>query len=318
MPAFSIVTAIRDGLDYFKETAPTLLSQTEKDWEWIIVDDCSAEPVQSYVKGLNDPRIRLLSHDQPKGQTPGLNWGIREAKSQWIVRMDGDDLAAPNRLERLREEIRDHSRLLFSDYKVIDQSGQEIETIQYQSPPGAAFYEYFEKRNNPICHPTVAFYKFRPNGDVYQYDEKLRNAQDYGLWKAIYADQPHQPFTHVKDALIDYRVVSSSLSGERAREQKAELQAIRNSGEGAEISKVQYGKKLTLNDREKIGMNAYRTLYYRLIGSGPRGGKLTMSDLDLLVKTMGYPSILPKSVFYLAGRLFRKRVKESLFKGIYQ
>ena len=99
---FSVVTALRDGFSEFRETFHTILGQTWREFEWILVDDGSRVPLaQAFPELASDPRVRILREDTSRGQTAGLNRAIREAKGDWIVRMDGDDLCLPDRLERI-------------------------------------------------------------------------------------------------------------------------------------------------------------------------------------------------------------------------
>jgi glycosyltransferase involved in cell wall biosynthesis len=320
-PSFTIVTAIKNGLELFKQTAPTILAQTERNWEWLIVDDGSTEPVAAYVWGLGDERVRCLRNETSQGQTPSLNRAIREARANWIVRMDGDDLAAPNRLAAIRARLGDalspegsgFSPLVFSDYNVIHEEGALVATVRYDPtvPPG--FYNYMRERNNPLCHPTVAFIRDTPAGEPYAYDERLKNAQDYELWKRIHADYG-RPFLHVPEPLVSYRLVRQSLSGARIREQRNDLDAIRRHDASTRQAR---GDNASLGENAREGMYAFRVLYYRCVGEAPRDQASPFIDAHWLAVAARYPRIFPKAAAYAAAARLRGPLRRALTHGLY-
>lgn len=315
-PFFSIVTACKDQLEYLKETVQSLLSQTFENWEWIVFDDASAEDVSGYLKSLNDPRIKVFRNQTCLKQTRSLNLAIQKSSADWIVRIDADDLAYPSRLEKTHETIlRDLkaregqiSPLVFSDYDVVCEDGSFLTSVRYQSPPNDYFYKYLKNQNNLLCHPAVSFYKKQPSGVLYQYDETLKNAQDYALWKKILADYGSN-FLHISEPLIRYRLVKSSLSGARIAEQLEELKAIRK-GKTELIAK----EKQALNLREQQGMYAYRKLYYGFIGVSER----SKPNLHTLVDAAKYPRVLSKSVFFYSLWSVRQKLKPILFRQVYK
>lgn len=318
---FSIVTACKDGLPLLKETAETILSQSFKDWEWIFIDDASTEPVSEYIRSLGDSRIRLHRNTETKRQTDSLNRGIQLSTSSWIVRMDADDRAHPDRLQetfdciqRYKEKYHRDPPLIFSDYEVIDELGNLIAEINFKNSTHSNFYSYLQHRNNPLCHPTVTFKKFSPLGELYLFSPELKNAQDFDLWKRIYKSNPHVPYAHIPKPLIQYRLVRHSLSGAGNPEQNTEVQAIRE----GKFPSLSLASKKTLKATEQEGMHAYRILYYKLIGNGKETGLPTLVDVQLLLKVFQYPRMFKKAALYLAARICKPFSKRFLFSGIYK
>lgn len=319
MPFFSIVTACKDGLRFLEETIPTILNQTFRDWEWLFVDDGSAEPVADRMRALGDQRIRVFHNEKSMGQTASLNRAISESGADWIVRVDADDLSMPSRLESCRKAIlgaRTSPPVLLSGYDVIHEDGAQICTVLYREPLREGFYRYLEKRNNPIAHPGVCFRKFAPNGALYLYDENLRNAQDYELWRRIRRDHPYAAFQHIPDALLTYRLVRQSLSGARANEQAVELEAIR-----ADNPVAAAGVQLpALGKRQQDAMYAYRVFYYRFIGSFDKKMKIRQF-LALLASLSGSGKnigILLKSLAFILLWPLKAPLKKFFFSGIYK
>lgn len=319
MPFFSIVTAVRNGLDFFKETTHTVLSQSFSDFEWIIIDDGSTEPVVNFLNHINDPRIRLVQNKVSLGQTKSLNYGIELSKTFWIVRVDGDDLLHQNRLKLTHESINKSPTLtpiIISDYAVLLENSHPLTTICYQSPLTPRFFKYLKDRNNLLCHPSVTFYKFSPSKELYQYDESLKNAQDYALWKKIIKDYAgYDSVLHIPQPLTSYRLVKTSLSGAGAKEQKQELVKIRASTPQSSVKTAQYSSSV-LNKAEQEGMYAFRILYYAFIGSG-HPIPLTIW-LRSIFSTIKYRSIFLKSFLFWLSFPIRAQLKPIFFGKIYK
>jgi hypothetical protein len=316
-PKATIVTACRDGFDYLRETIPTVLNQDCPDWEWIIVDDGSVKPLADVFPQLrSDPRVRIHRTPESWGQTWGLNFGIREARTNWIVRMDGDDLCSADRLRLTLGAVAEPGsvprRLVFSDYEVIGERGETISTVRYRDPLPESFFKYWRERNNPICHPTVAFYKFSSKGSLYQYREDLRNAQDYALWKEILQDYGREAIRAIPKSLLKYRVVRTSLSGAGARQQRAELTAIQK----GQVAAAEATHAWTLGNRQQAGMQAYRIMFYRFVGDRP--AVWTRDDVSLLLESLGFRSNFLKALVLLVLRPMKLILKKFAFGGGYR
>jgi glycosyltransferase involved in cell wall biosynthesis len=222
-PFFSVVMAVHNTLDYLPETFKSLLLQTYSDFELIVVDDHSTDGTLEWLKQCADPRLKLM--ESPfKGQTPALNIGLRAAAADWIVRMDGDDWCAPQRLERQKAAI-DHAPrlpvLITSDYWICDERLIPVGEMRL-APPNPKLTRYLKTRNNPICHPTVVFHRETALA-LGGYDESLKNAQDIRLWHGLLE---HGDWVHVSEPLLKYRVLKGSLSVRYQPEQRKERAAV--------------------------------------------------------------------------------------------
>jgi glycosyltransferase involved in cell wall biosynthesis len=313
-PFFSLVTACRDGLPYLRETIPLIVGQTFASWEWIIVDDGSATPLAEVCRDLLDPRMQWIRREQSQGQTKGLNEAIRRARADWIVRLDGDDLPSLDRLALTREALGEAGAgplLLFSDYDVVEENGQFLCAVRFRSVAEKGhFLDYLEKRNNPICHPTVAFRKLQPDGSPYQYNEQLRNAQDYELWRRILI-RDQGALVHVPRSLLKYRLVKSSLSGGMAKEQRRELQLIL-AGKG--MASEATGAR-ALSALQSLGMHSFRKLYYHFI-SARRDSSLVVA-FGWLLESLLYPVNAGRAFSFWLFSFARRPAKRLLFNDIY-
>lgn len=312
---FSIVTAIKDGFDDFRRTIPTILGQTNRDFEWIVVDDGSARPLGAeFPELVRDPRVQVIRIAASQGQTLCLNLGIERAIGEWIVRMDGDDLCDPGRLARISAALGNtpEAELFFSDYRVIDARDHVWSEVKMRRPLAPSFFFYLENRNNPICHPTTAFRRVKRDGSLRRYRTDLVNAQDYALWRDILKECGPGTFVHIAEPTVCYRLVRDSLSGAGAREQAIEKKAIRSELKLAAGEQV----RPQLTAPQKDAMQAYRILYYRFVGHAASAS--LREELGLLIGTIPLPVLFLKSLLFLCLRPLRKLLLRWMFGGIYE
>ena len=85
---------------FIAESINSVLNQTYKNWELIIVDDCSTDNTDSVVKNFQDTRIRYFKNEVNSGAAISRNKALREAKGRWIAFLDSDDLWMPEKLEK--------------------------------------------------------------------------------------------------------------------------------------------------------------------------------------------------------------------------
>ena len=112
MISISVVMPVYNTpVDILREAVDSILCQTFRDFEFIIIDDGSEDATRLYLQNLKDDRIRLIRNHQNLGITRSLNTGLREAKGKYIARMDGDDIALPERLEKQYRFMETHPKV---------------------------------------------------------------------------------------------------------------------------------------------------------------------------------------------------------------
>ena len=118
---------------YLKQSIESILKQTFKDFEFIIIDDGSDIKTKKFLKSFKDDRIVLIENEKNLGLIKTLNKGIKLAKGEFIARMDADDISTPDRFEK---------QLLYMT------KNPEIGVL------GSAF-QIFQKREEKIVMPTT-------------------------------------------------------------------------------------------------------------------------------------------------------------------
>ncbi len=94
-----------NSMAYLPETMDSLLRQTEPDFDILAIVDPSEDGSLEYLQSIRDPRLRLIVHDTRQGLAATLNQMLREARTPWLARQDSDDIAYPNRIARILQEI---------------------------------------------------------------------------------------------------------------------------------------------------------------------------------------------------------------------
>lgn len=102
MPVVTVLTAVRNGARFLPETIASIRSQTFGDWEHVIVDDASDDDTVQIVESAmrTDPRVKLVRRAERGGPYAAANDGLSSARGRYVVRIDGDDVALPSRIER--------------------------------------------------------------------------------------------------------------------------------------------------------------------------------------------------------------------------
>lgn len=108
MPKISVVMPAYNAEKYIGEAIESILNQTFKDFEFIIINDGSVDHTKEIIREYNDPRIVLLENDKNRGIVLSLNKGLDAATGKYIARMDADDIALKNRFERQVEYLDEH------------------------------------------------------------------------------------------------------------------------------------------------------------------------------------------------------------------
>lgn len=201
MPVFNTPVSI------LKEAVDSILKQTFRNFEFIIIDDGSEGETAAFMSALTDPRIKLLRNKENIGITKSLNIGFRAAQGKYIARMDSDDYSYPDRFQKQFDFMESHPDVIVSGASSHCRARRfcmdryEIEML-FQHP-------------GPI-HPSAFFNHEKIKQFHLSYDESFPYAQDYALYAEIVQHGKAYLFS---DRLIDYRKSSNQVSQKHRQEQ---------------------------------------------------------------------------------------------------
>ena len=167
-----------------QEAVESVLDQTLRDFEFIIIDDGSTDGSVGYLLGLTDPRIRLIRNESNLGITKSLNIGFRAARGKYVARMDSDDVSLPTRLEKQYDYMETHPGVIACGSRTAEYGKRpSVRQIPYESRENYRIRTLFS--NPGPAHATAFFDREKLVRHHVAYDEQLIYAQDYGMWASI-------------------------------------------------------------------------------------------------------------------------------------
>jgi len=202
----SVVMAVYNAEKYLNESIDSILNQTFTDFECIIINDGSTDNSLNIIKSYKDDRIVLINQKNT-GLAKALNNGIRIAKSDYIARMDADDIMLSDRLKEQYYYLRQNPEYIVvgCNASIVDVDGNYV----YTSSLPINDNECKKKLpDSPFIHPAImlkkdAFYK------AGQYSEQMLTGQDYVLINKM---AKYGKFFNLKESLMQYRIVPNSNS----------------------------------------------------------------------------------------------------------
>ncbi len=202
-PVITVLMPVYNAEKFLKEAIESILNQTFSDFEFLIIDDGSVDNSAKIIRSYSDSRIRYIQNEKNQGISFTLNKGIELASSEYIARMDADDISYPARLEKQYQYFRDNPdcTLVSSWIRGINAAGE----AGYVDKLNPAFYFYNLIFTCWIYHPTV-MYKREIVKKVGMY--RSMYSEDFDLWWRI---SRNYPFYTLPEVLLDYRATETSL-----------------------------------------------------------------------------------------------------------
>ncbi len=191
---------------YINDSVQSILNQTFKDFELIIIDDKSTDDTVDLIKKFEDDRIVLIEKEKNSGYTDSLNYAVTIAKGDYIARMDGDDISMPERFKIQIDFLTKNEDVILcgTGMKVIDSD----KILKHPSN-----YEEIKVKlcfTNSIFHPTVLFRKKVLIEN--QYDKNFEPAEDYDLWTRLVFKGK---LMNIDETLLHYRLHANQVSNSK-------------------------------------------------------------------------------------------------------
>ncbi len=227
MPQVSIILPVYNGERYFREALDSIEAQTFKDFECIIVNDCSTDSsltiAEEYAR--KDNRFKVISNEKNSKLPFSLNAGHAQATSPLLTWTSDDNILLPNFLEAHMAYFADENiDITYGPFIMIDEQGLSLK-IDYEDAP--KYYPYkeilFENEPYAICYtlpPEYMFYEscigasFMYRKDVFKklqgYDLSKFLFEDYDFWVRAYKEG--MTFKSIEELVYKYRTHPKSLS----------------------------------------------------------------------------------------------------------
>lgn len=206
MPVFN-------GESFLKGTVSSILGQTFPDFEFIIINDGSQDHSEREILSFTDPRIRYLSNEVNRGLIFTLNRGIDAANGEYIARIDADDIADADRLQKQIDFLTTHGDygMCGTFYRIIDERGRE--TGKVKLPEGDKDIRTYLLFGNCFCHSSIMVRTSLAQS--LNYDKDFELCEDYDLWSRISA---RHKVGNLPTYSIGYRVHGNNVSVKKRKE----------------------------------------------------------------------------------------------------
>ncbi len=236
----SVLMPAYNARKYISEAIESVLNQTFKDFEFIIIDDCSTdktlEIIEDYAK--KDSRIIALRNEVNLKMSHTLNKGLALAKGKYIARMDADDWCHPERLYKQFVFMENNPEIGISggSMNICDENLNVKSLRKYNLTDREIKKNIF--KYSPFCHPSIIIKK-EVFDRVGRYDANFNPAEDYELYFRI---GEFYKFGNLDDVLLRYRVVEKSMTTGFTKKMELKTIAIRN----------RYSKKYNMSFFDRI------------------------------------------------------------------
>jgi len=201
-PQVTVLMSSYNSEKYLREAIDSILGQTFKDFEFLIINDCSTDGSADIIRSYTDPRIRLIQNEKNIGLTRSLNKGLKLANAQYIARMDADDISLPSRFERQTEFLQSHPEHVAVGCWIlkVDPDGDPIQ-IEHQADSHENIEKVFLRGRSGLPHPAAMFRReaARAVGD---YSREYECAQDVDLFLRL---GERGRLGNVQEVLLKYR-----------------------------------------------------------------------------------------------------------------
>lgn len=280
MALISVVIPAYNSEKTIQYTIESVLQQTFKDFELIVIDDGSQDSTYQVVSSFSDSRIRVFSYPNA-GVSASRNRGISKANGEFIAFLDSDDLWTPDKLEAQLRALEDNPQaaVAYSWTDYIDESGQFLYPGNHPTATGEVYSQllltnFIENGSNPLIRREALI-------QVGGFDESLFGPEDWELFIRLAA---RYPFVVVPRSHILYRMSTHSISFNLPRQEAQCLQVIERAFNQAPES-LQHLKPLSI-------ANLYQYLLFRGL-AGPLERQTALAAARCLWHSVRYdPSVL--------------------------
>ncbi len=244
----SVLMPVYNSENYIAFSIKSILNQTNKHFEFIIINDGSTDNSEKIIKSFNDGRIKYFVRKH-QGISETLNYGLTKCSGELVARMDADDIAEHQRLEIQFKFMCDNPEYdVVSSWYALFQN----QKIKYIIRTGETDNQ-IKKRlalHSEIVHPGVMYRK----KIIQKYGYNLDSVEDYDLWLRI---KNEAKFHNIQKVLTFLRLTKNSLSRSNLMDIQAKHYSIQ----------IPYYKNLKnnfgeLNRIQEIQVRGWREYFY--------------------------------------------------------
>ena len=206
-PLVSVIMPVYNGERFLAEAIESVLTQTYTALELIILNNGSTDGTAGILDryARQDNRVTVLFHPEPLGHAgeAASNVASRQARGQYIAKLDADDIAVPNRIEKQVAFLNAHPDvfLVGSYLELINGSGQNVGIRTFPLTSDAIYQEFYLRF--PVGNPAIMYRNGVVEGDFYQLRNRAFTDDYYSLFVYLHSGLA---FANMPEPLTRYRV----------------------------------------------------------------------------------------------------------------
>lgn len=208
-PLVSVLLPAYNSEHTIETAINSILGQTYKNLELIVINDGSSDGTRSKILGICDNRIKFYENEGNKGLIATLNRGINLANGKYIARMDADDISHPTRIERQVQYMESNSDTIVCGTDVKYFGGQRGRFSKPKLKIKSNDIKNSLLIHCSLHHPTVMIRREILIKYNIRYNHNFRNAEDYKFWVDLL---DYGEFHNIAEKLLFYRISSTQIS----------------------------------------------------------------------------------------------------------
>lgn len=221
-PLVSILMPTYNRASYLNEAIDSVLDQTYRNFELLVVDDGSTDNTREVVDSyLSDSRVRYL-YKENGGQSSGRNFGFSHSRGEYICFLDSDNKWLPKKLDICISAALENPDfdIIYGENIAIDSDGNELHKIRMRRHSGCITAELLKDNFVTINTATLKRGCYDTMGGL---DENFLRAPDYEFWLRL---STKYRFLHIPEYMAQYRIMEDQISSDKEGRFKANKEIL--------------------------------------------------------------------------------------------
>ncbi len=221
-PKISVLMPAYNGARYLRASVKSILTQTFRDIEFLIILDPSSDKSEQIIDSFQDSRLHVVKNDHRLGLIQSLNFGLQMSRGEYVARMDADDISAHDRLAKQVSYMENHRDIgVCGTDAILLQSSQkksfrgilrDLTSLLFKKMQFCDTHSMIQSSmisTNPMIHPSVMIRKEVLITSKAYYSPQWKFAEDYELWTRLIN---YTKFANLRDRLLYYRMHTQNVS----------------------------------------------------------------------------------------------------------
>lgn len=210
-PKVSVITTVYNCENYIERSVRSILNQTYRDFEFIIVNDGSTDKTSDIIREIadTDKRILIINNEKNKGRVPSLNTALQASSGKYIALQDADDISLRQRLEKQVLFMENNPEYVLTGTNIIVMDENENKISEPMRPEENLEAKFSLLFRCTFANPSIMYRKQTIKENNIQYEDNFVHAEDFRIMSMI---SMHGKIKNLFDTLILYRKHPSNNS----------------------------------------------------------------------------------------------------------